>query len=65
MSNKYNIHQKNMVPVLLISFSDVLYRKNISHVGSVEKYWGVVQVPLIDDFYYFNREQKLYKACVW
>ena len=54
-----------MVLVLLISFSDVLCRKNISHAGSVEKYWGVVQVPLIDDFYYFNREQKLYKACVW
>ena len=65
MSNKYNIHQKNMVLVLLISFSDVLCRKNIIHAGSVEKYWGVVQVPLIDDFCYFNREQKLYKTCVW
>jgi hypothetical protein len=42
-----------MVLVLLVFFSDVISRKNICDSCSVEKYWGVVQVPLIGDFCYF------------
>jgi hypothetical protein len=40
-----------MVLVLLIFFSDVLYMKNIYHAGSVEKFWCVVQAPLLADFF--------------
>jgi hypothetical protein len=53
MSSKWNIDQKNMVSVSLVFFSDVLSGKNMCHTCSVERYSGVVQVPLIGDFCYF------------
>ena len=42
-----------MVPVLLVSLSDLLSMKNIFHACLVEKLGGVVQVPLMADFCYF------------
>ena len=45
MSSKWNIPQKNMLPVLLVSLSDVLSVKNVCHACAVGKFWGVVQVP--------------------
>jgi hypothetical protein len=53
MCSKLKKGQKNMVPVSLIFFSGVLSRKNIYVACSVKNYCSVVQMPLIDDFYYF------------
>jgi hypothetical protein len=36
------------------------------HACAVEKFWGVVQVPLMADFFVIlAREQTLYKTCMW
>jgi hypothetical protein len=47
-----------MVPISLVFFSDVLSRKNVFDVCSMKNYWGVVQMPLIDDFLLFFVERK-------
>jgi hypothetical protein len=54
-----------MVPVLLVSLSDALCMKNVGHACSIEKYWCLVQVLIMADFYYFGREGNLYKTCIW
>jgi hypothetical protein len=53
MCSKLKKGQKNMVPVSLIFFSDVLSRKNVYEACSMKNYGSVVQMPLIDDFCYF------------
>jgi hypothetical protein len=63
MCSKYNNDEKNVVLVSLVFLSDVLSKKNVCEACPVKNYWSVVQMPLIDDFCYFSREQKLYNTC--
>jgi hypothetical protein len=53
MKSKSIIAQKNIVPLALILFCDVLCMKNICHACSIEKLQCVVQVLFIADICYF------------
>jgi hypothetical protein len=59
------MHQKNMIPILLIYSWDVLFVKNIYHACSLEKYSYVIYVHLFTISCKIARAKNMNKTWMW